>query len=165
MSSEAHSIPSAKKDRPFPWLCIECGKKDIVPVLTSYTANIKHDGRLHKVEIAAIEIPTCRSCGARVFSNREDEKISDVLRAQLHLLTPRQIRAAIESLGVTPEELAGRLGIAEEELSGWIRGTVIQSRAMDNLLRAYFASPEVRSGLLGPQQDPAFGAAVAVHAS
>jgi hypothetical protein len=35
---------------------------------------------------------------------------------------------------------------------------------MDNLLRAYFASPDVRSALVGPEQDPNFGATVVVHA-
>ena len=72
-------------------------------------------------------------------------------------MTPPQITAAIHALGMERDEVARRLGIREDTLSAWISGTVIQSRAMDNLLRAYFASSEVRAALLGPQQDPQFG--------
>ena len=35
---------------------------------------------------------------------------------------------------------------------------MIQSRAMDNFLRVYFAVPEARAVLRGPEQDPNLGA-------
>jgi hypothetical protein len=59
------------------------------------------------------------------------------------------------------EAVAERLGIDEETLETWISGTVIQPRAMDKLLRACFASAEVRAALLGPEQDPEFGVLLA----
>jgi DNA-binding transcriptional regulator YiaG len=114
------------------------------------------------VEVPELEIPTCRSCGERVFTNWTEEQIYGALRVQLRLLTPQQIREAVQALGMRQKEVAERLGIAEETLSRWIHGTVIQSRAMDNLLRAYFASPALRLVLLGPEQDPAFGATVTI---
>jgi len=118
---------------------------------------VKHDGRLHEAAIEQLEIPTCRSCGARVFSSHVDEQISDALRRQLHLLSPNEIRGALRSLRMPQKELARRLGVAEATLSRWATGTVIQSRAMDNLLRLYFALPEVREALAGEQQDPGLG--------
>ncbi len=129
----------------------------MVPVSTSYTGQVKYDGRLYSVNIQALEIPTCRACGERVFTNRVEESISEALRAQLHLLTPEQIDRAIRLLGMEPDEVARRLGIQEDVLSAWIAGTVIQPRAMDNLLRAFFASPQVRAAFTGPEQDPEFG--------
>ncbi len=145
------------KQRPFPWRCAECGREDVVPTSTSYTGQVNYDGRLYTVNISSLEIPTCRQCGERVFTNRVEESISAALRAQLHLLTPEQIESAIELLGMEPNEAAQRLGIHEDALSTWIAGTVIQPRAMDNLLRAFFASPQVRAALTGPEQDPQFG--------
>jgi hypothetical protein len=43
--------------------------------------------------------------------------------------------------------MAEQLGIAKETIARWEAGLMIQSRAMDNLLRLYFESEEVRSRL------------------
>jgi transcriptional regulator with XRE-family HTH domain len=56
--------------------------------------------------------------------------------------------------------LAERLGVAEETISRWETGALIQSRAMDNLLRVYFANADVRAALVGGEQDPSLGATV-----
>jgi transcriptional regulator with XRE-family HTH domain len=104
-----------------------------------------------------LEIPTCASCGARVFSNDVDDEISRALRSHLRLLAPEQILAAIKELGMSQKGVAECLGIAEATLSRWVNGLLIQSRAMDNLLRAYFASSRVREMLLGTKQDPDLG--------
>jgi transcriptional regulator with XRE-family HTH domain len=73
------------------------------------------------------------------------------------LLTPAQIRKGIEHLGLKQQEFAERLGVAPETISRWVNGALIQSRAMDNLLRVYFAIPEVRAVLRGAEQDPNLG--------
>ena len=145
--------------KPFPWRCPRCLKREVTPTATAYTAEVRHDGRPYRVEVPDLMLPTCRACGEQVFSNSVDEQISRALRGHLRLLTPEQIRGAMKALGLRQRELAGRLGIAEETLSRWLTGSQIQSRAMDNLLRAYFAFPEVRSALIGPGQDPALGTA------
>ncbi|MBI3468595.1 MAG: transposase [Planctomycetes bacterium] len=49
--------------------------------------------------------------------------------------------------GTEGKEAARQLGIAEATLSRWLNETQIQSRAMDNLLRVFFAFPEVRRAL------------------
>jgi len=153
------------KCRPYPWLCPSCGKKEVAPVSTEYTAEVRHDGRLHTLHIDDLELPTCRSCGQTVFSTRVNERISDALRSELRLLTPGQIRAAVSELGQSQKEIAERLGVAEATLSRWVTGSVIQSRAMDNLLRVYFGIPQVRYALLGEGQERDFGATLVAEAT
>jgi hypothetical protein len=53
-------------------------------------------------------------------------------------------------IGVDP---SGR-GIAEATLLRWHNETQIQSRAMDNLLRVFFAFPEVRAALNKVGREP-----------
>lgn len=55
--------------------------------------------------------------------------------------------------------------MAKETISGWESGAVIQSRAMDKLLRIYFAFPEVRSRLTQGDPEPQEGAAGSLRAS
>jgi putative zinc finger/helix-turn-helix YgiT family protein len=122
-----------------------------------YAIDVKHDGQLYHLEIPELQIPKCRACGELVFSNHVDDQVLQALRAHVRLLTPEQIRGGREALGLKSKELAEKLGVAAETISRWERGGLIQSRAMDNLLRAYFAVPEVRKVLQGAQQDPALG--------
>jgi transcriptional regulator with XRE-family HTH domain len=65
----------------------------------------------------------------------------------LGLLTPEQIRQAIERLGVSQKEVAQSLGIAEATLSRWLNEIQIQTRSLDVLLRLYFGLPAVRAAL------------------
>src|SRR4029079_19106671 len=110
----------------------------------AYDAEVRHDGRLHSFRIPALEIPVCQSCGERIFTEHVDEQVDDALRAHLHLLIPAEIRTALKRVGLSQKVAAEQLGIAEATLSRWLTGTQIQSRAMDNLLRVFFAFPEVR---------------------
>jgi putative zinc finger/helix-turn-helix YgiT family protein len=164
MTRDSQKGRAADRDKPFPWRCLQCLKRDVFPATIPYTAEVNHDGRLYQVELAALVIPRCRACGELVFSGQVDEQITAALRAQLRLLTPAQIREGRTTLGLMQRELAERLGVAEATISRWETGTLIQSRAMDNLLRAYFALPELRAALRGPEQDPQFGTVVTSRA-
>src|SRR5438445_13113281 len=86
-------------ERPFPWRCRHCGKDQVVLTSTSYDAEVGHDGTLHTFKIPRIEIPVCRNCGERVFTEKVDAQIKDALRAHLGLLTPAEIRATLSSVG------------------------------------------------------------------
>jgi putative zinc finger/helix-turn-helix YgiT family protein len=142
MMSEKLS-PPVGRDRPFPWPCIECREKEIFPLVTDFTIEVKHDGRPYEVRIPDLTVPTCRNCGEQVFTSAEDERIRDALRAQIGLLTSQEIRAHRAEHGLNQQELAEALGVAKETISRWETGA-IQSRAMDNLLRLFFESEEVR---------------------
>jgi putative zinc finger/helix-turn-helix YgiT family protein len=140
-------------DRPFPWQCPACLRVQVTPSVIPYTANVKHDGSLHAVEIPALEVPKCQACGELIFSSHVDEQINQALRAKLRLLTPDQIRGRRRRFCPDQKELATRLGVAKETISRWETGALIQSRAMDNLLRVFFELPQVRDVLIGENQD------------
>lgn len=123
----------------------------------AYRARASHDGRLYELDIQDFRIPQCSNCGELVFTNQTDAQITQALRAQLRLLTPEQIQQARDRLGLLPKALAESLGVTEETVRKWESGLLIQSRAMDNLLRVYFALPGVRAVLTGANQDPALG--------
>lgn len=152
--------PRETKPRPFPWPCAECYTLTVVPTVMDYTAKVKHDGVAYELHLPAIEVPRCQTCDETYTTAAIDEQVSDALGSQLHLLTPAQIRKGIEKLGLKQQELAERLGVAPETISHWVNGALIQSRAMDNLLRLFFALPEVREALRGVNQDPHLGSEV-----
>jgi putative zinc finger/helix-turn-helix YgiT family protein len=146
-----------KPPKPFPWKCHHCFKDQVVMGTASYDAEIRHDGRLHTFTIPQLHLPICQACGEKVFTEKVDDQIGDALRVHLHLLSPAEMRAGLERLEMTQKEAAERLGIAEATLSRWLTDTQIQSRALDNLLRVFFAFPEVRAALRGEGNDPKLG--------
>jgi putative zinc finger/helix-turn-helix YgiT family protein len=155
--------PKARRspgDRPFPWRCPRCLKKEVSPTTIAYTADVVHEGRSYKVEVPELQVPRCQACGELVFDSAADEQLLRALPAQARLLTPKQIKDARVALGLKSKDLAERLGVAAETISRWERGALIQSRAMDNLLRLYFACPPVRALLRGAEQDPDLGTTV-----
>ncbi len=123
-----------------------------------YDAEVRHDGRLYTFTIPDLEIPVCQACGNKVFTEKVDDQINAALRSNLNLLTPEKMREALGRINLTQKEAANRLGIAEATLSRWLNHTQIQSRAMDNLLRVFFAFPQVRTALSRDGQDPQLGA-------
>ena len=141
----------------FPWCCSQCRAKEVYAAVVPYTARVNHDGRIYELEIPALDVARCRACGELVFDDRADEQISDALRSHLGLLTPDQIRQALRTLGMRQKTLAASLGIAEATLSRWLSGGLIQSRAMDNLLRVYSGIPAVRELLTGAKNVSDFG--------
>jgi hypothetical protein len=144
-------------DRPFPWRCRHCGQQEVYPAVIRYDAEDRYDGHLYAFTVPGLEAPVCRSCKKMVVTLDVDDQINAALRAHLHLLTPAEMRAGLARIGLTQKEAAERMGIAEETLSYWLTQTQIQSRAMDNLLRTFFAFPAVRDAL--QLHDPQFGLA------
>ena len=137
-------ISPVDRDRPFPWRCVDCKAKEVFPKVTDYTTTVKHDGRAYTIRIPDLAIPTCRKCGTQTFSVGDDDRIIAALRAQLGLLTPQEIHDLRGQHELSQQEMAEQLGVAQETISRWETGALIQSRAMDNLLRLFFESEEVR---------------------
>jgi DNA-binding transcriptional regulator YiaG len=123
-----------------------------------YDAEVRHDGRVYAFTVPGLVLPVCQACGNKVFTEKVDDQINTALRRNLHLLTPEEMRRALERVNMTQKEAAERLGIAEATLSRWLNEAQIQSRAMDNLLRVFFAFPQVRFALSGEGQDVQLGA-------
>ncbi len=125
----------------------------------AYNAELRHDGRLYSFTIPHLHVPVCQSCGEKVFTEKVDDQINAALRLHLHLLTPDEIRTSLGRVGMTQKDAADRLGIAEATMSRWLNEMQIQSRAMDNLLRVFFAFPDVPPALDRQGQDPHLGIA------
>ena len=137
-------IPSGGRHRPFPWLCTKCKEQEVYPQETDYTANVKHDRCSYAIHIPDLPIPTCRNCGEQTFTPGIDDRIVTALRARAGLLSPQEITNRRGQLNLGQEELADQLGVAKETICRWETGAIIQSLAMDNVLRLYFESEEVR---------------------
>lgn len=133
--------------KPYPWKCSQCGHRAVVPTVAPYALDMEHDGRSYSVTIEELRAPRCGRCGEIVLDDCANRQISEAFRKQLGLLTPEQIRQHRGQLGKTQRELATALGVAEATLSRWETGAQIQQRAMDRLLRLYFALASVRAAL------------------
>jgi len=129
----------------------------VQPATIAYDAAVKHDGRLHAFHIPRLQINRCAACGEILFSNVTDDQISQALRTHLALLSPDQIHDSLSTLGLRQKDLAERIGVAAETVSRWMSGAQIQSRAMDNLMRLFFAFDAVRAALNSPHPDRNLG--------
>jgi len=69
-----------KKDRPFPWRCRTCAKREVRPAVVPYECLCNVDGVLHRVTIDALKIPVCGACGEKVFTVEVDEQVQAHLR-------------------------------------------------------------------------------------
>jgi putative zinc finger/helix-turn-helix YgiT family protein len=132
------------QNRPFPWPCADCGAHEVYPQAIDYTTTVKHDGDAYTIHIPDLELPMCRKCGEQLFSADADDRVHAVLREQAGLLAPENIRKERERLRITQQELAEHLGVSSETVARWEAGGIIQSRALDNLLRVFFESEEAR---------------------
>jgi putative zinc finger/helix-turn-helix YgiT family protein len=147
MARDAKKTNSPK----FPRRCASCGKRGLSPATIKHTSHIKYEGKLHAVELDGLSVLKCQFCNEVLFGNEADEQIAVALRSKLGLLPPRYIRERREALGLTQRALAEQIGAAEETISRWENGLLIQSRAMDTLLRLYFDLPQVREHLMEPK--------------
>ena len=148
------------RQKKYPIRCIECGKKEVRPAVIRREVEKNHDGRIYLLAIEDLPVTKCGDCGEVFFTTDSDDRIAAALREHLALLTPAQIRENLEALGLTQKDAAERIGVAPETLSRWLSGAMIQSRAMDNLLRSFFGSAEVRENLSGAGLNPRFGEVV-----
>ena len=149
--------PRVARARPFPWKCSNCGKEVVRPAKVDYSMKVKHDGVIHVLHVPRLSIPRCRSCGNLVVTSAVDDKLNDILRAHFGLLTPDQIRANIQKLGISQQELGEWLDVAPETISRWMTGALIQSSRMNKRLRMFFAFPEAREMLRRLDAEPALG--------
>ncbi len=138
------TTPAAK---PFPWKCGYCRQRAVQPATVAYSTEVDHDGATYTVTLPQLQVARCAHCGEMVLDDAANRHISDALRRQLGFLFPEQIRSNRETLGLSRHQLAGRLGVTEASVARWEIGAQIQSRAVDRLLRVFFAFNDVRDAL------------------
>jgi transcriptional regulator with XRE-family HTH domain len=129
-------VPARK---PFPWTCPACGKRAVGETTLPYTFTAQHDNKQFEITIDRLEAPRCSECGEVVFDRVVNARLSDAIRERTGLLRPEEIRQHIELLGITQKQLADELHVAQETLSRWVSGSIIQSYNNDQRLRSCLA--------------------------
>jgi predicted nucleic-acid-binding Zn-ribbon protein len=77
-----------RTDRPFPWICPKCRKKEVRPAIVAYRAERLHEGRLITVDIPKLGVPQCANCGELVFDYAADDQILEAVKTQAALAHP-----------------------------------------------------------------------------
>ena len=127
--------------------CPTCRERLLGLVKTPHTTSVYHDGSEFVVSIPDLDLLLCSNCGHQIVPMDSEERLMTALRQAAELLTPEDIRDNRVRLGLSQEKLASELGVTEHTLSWWEAGKLIQTRALDNYLRAFFSLPELRSYL------------------
>jgi DNA-binding transcriptional regulator YiaG len=119
-------------------------------VLPSYQATLEHDGCKYELLVENLPAHRCSNCQTLVLGDEADNLLSNALRRSAGLLSPAEIRAKRDALGLTQAQMANYLRISASTLSRWESGAQIQQRSMDVLLRGFFSIPEFRASLNVP---------------
>jgi HTH-type transcriptional regulator/antitoxin MqsA len=122
--------------------CDECGCSD-------FEIRIEPDKSLRNGQVYTVDVEysVCRQCGDIVVFpeqiKRNDCLVRDAWRKIDGLLTAQEIVALRKKLGLTQQEAAKIFGGGVNAFSKYERSEVIQSVAMDKLMRVALARPEV----------------------
>jgi DNA-binding transcriptional regulator YiaG len=124
--------------------CSDCRQRAVVPeTLAAYAEDMSHDGRTYRVTVQDFDVLKCQNCGAMVFNETANQRLSAALREAVVLLSPEQIRAGRTRIGLSQKAFANAIRIAESTLCRWETGAQIQQRCMDLFLRLVFDIPAV----------------------
>lgn len=140
-------------------LCPVCEAGSLT--LTVYSDTFDHHGALIVVE--GLEGYVCAECGADpVFEDqikRNHWRIVNAKRVADGLLTGQQIKELRKELALTQREASEVFGGGANAFSKYERGHVVQSSAMDKLLRLVGKFPYLLSELRGTEPLPVKSAA------
>jgi putative zinc finger/helix-turn-helix YgiT family protein len=143
MPSEPKRRPKGPvgRRRPHEDACFECG-----------TIMRPHRGRLdlpvngEKMAVTGIAHLRCPKCGEGILSLEAARELSlrahAAYRERFGLLSPNEIRSIRVKYGLTQSQLAKLLRLGDNTLSRWEAGRIVQSAAMDLLLRLLRDLPE-----------------------
>jgi HTH-type transcriptional regulator/antitoxin MqsA len=121
--------------------CPVCGQRAFEPRVVDEQFEFRSDEGLIQVEAHEVPVEVCRACGESL-SGPEAARIRHraICRA-LGLLTPEEILAIREKLGLTQAEFARLTAFGEATISRWERGRLLQNRANDRYLRLVASDP------------------------
>jgi len=117
--------------------CIECNAGALGEVTYSDTFNV--DG--NQFSVAGLKKFACDSCDYSIMTPAQiasNEALIDAARRAAkarYLLAGTEIKALRERLGITQQQASSIFGGGKNAFSKYERGVVLQSEAMDNLLR------------------------------
>lgn len=147
-------------------LCSACGSAETVVVRENRPVLVAPNQEVQVPD----EFTRCTTCGEEFYTRPQSLAASrartGALRAAEGLLTPNEIVAIRQCLGLTQEQLERALGVGAKTVVRWERGTVRQSKAIDAILRIAPAFPDAfafiasRNGIVLGVEPPVFGAPV-----
>jgi putative zinc finger/helix-turn-helix YgiT family protein len=115
-------------------ICADCGAN----ALQAFTEIEQFNYKGHTLS-AEVEYSVCSQCGAEVILpdqiRRNDCRVRDAWRKADGLLTGEEIVALRAQLGLTQQQAAQYFGGGTNAFSKYERGEVVQSAAMDKLMR------------------------------
>jgi putative zinc finger/helix-turn-helix YgiT family protein len=102
------------------------------------------DGKTKTVVAENVPVSECDNpeCRERLSGPEAARIRHEAICRTFGLLTPRDIQAIRERLGLSQERFAQQTGIGVATISRWERGRLLQNRAMDNYLRLVERSEE-----------------------
>ena len=142
----------------YPRMCPACCA-NVHAATIHHVSKIRYEGRTHDVEIPNLRVGKCL-CGEVVFDLDTDRQIDMAFRCQVGLLTAEQIRDGRKRLRLKQAELARAIGVAKATISRWETRTLVQSKAMDKALRAFFHDPHVRALMRLIENDSSIGTGI-----
>ena len=140
------------------WRCDVCRQKSLRRVKRPFEYEVSHDGRPPvKIQIPDLEVIACTNPACKpedpgdtiIHDDAATARITEETYRQLGLLTPAEIRAGREELGLTQQQLQELLGLGGNSLSRWENGHIYQARSLDTLLRIAFGVPDAMIFLKG----------------
>jgi len=146
------------------WRCDVCRQKTLRRVQRPFEYELSHDGRPPvKIRIPDLEVIACTNPDCRpedpgdtiIHDDAATWRVTVETYRQLGLLTPEEVRAGRERLGLNQQQLQELLGLGGNSLSRWENGHVYQSRSMDTLLRIVFNVPPAMDYVRSAQRDVA----------
>lgn len=122
-------------------ICPVCEEGELQPRIGSLSI----DYRGQQITVDGIEYCSCDACGAdpvlATQTRRNDARIADAKRRHDGLLTGSEIAAIRKRLGLRQSDAAIIFGGGERAFSKYERGEILQSVAMDRLLRVADSFP------------------------
>ena len=74
--SEVLGTVDRPKERPFPWYCPKCRKKDVWREVIRYECQRLSEGRFVDVLVPDLAVPRCRSCGELILDYAAESQIN-----------------------------------------------------------------------------------------
>jgi HTH-type transcriptional regulator/antitoxin MqsA len=132
--------------------CPVCGKGQLEQRIITDRFDYREGKRQIAVVAENVPVQVCSHC-QETFSGPEAGLIRHRAICQaLGLLTPEEIGAIRERLGLSQAEFAKLTGIGEATISRWERGRLLQNKAMDRYLRLLATNPDNVRILRDPPQ-------------
>ena len=109
------------KDKPFPWRCPECGKKEVRPVAARIQRKSSTTADFIPWKFPNFASPSAARA-ASGFSTTRPTQIARHCASSLAFYRGDQIRRNRDDLGLSQRVLAEHLGVAVETISRWETG-------------------------------------------